>query len=417
MNNLYSSNGTFFLVSDEPTTLPAVGKLTSRILPEGSPLNFLVPPTEDDIKVISAADAAARWHTVTALDGTTIIITDSHNFLGHFFHWCAEELFGIWLMLVGHFAPGLSDPNAILPRNFAQRMILTRIDNAFWMGSHHFNPFYVFTAFPAISVEDRDQWAQRTFITRDGKSAYRFEQVLLTDRAASIRSRPPVTEMIASGALAAVEKDVVRGVWWEPYRRTILRAAGAQILNDLPQKGHLITYISRQKRGRRCLKADDNDALVKVLEDLTAKRGWEFKIVTAEDLTMEEQVRITARSSVILGVHGNGLSHLLHQPPNAIVIEILYPDGYINCYGWTAHVRGLKYFAIHNNTAATYPLPQPEYRFYINPKDVKGDGGFHGPNIPIDAPMIGLLIEKQLDGRLQCNSDGHCLGPQRVFPA
>ena len=100
-------------------------------------------------------------------------------------------------------------------------------------------------------------------------------------------------------------------------------------------------------------------------------------------------------------MHGNGLSHLLHAPPGSAVIEMLYPDGFIHCYSFTAETRGQTYYAVWNNTVVTNPLPA-DVRFFINPKDVNGDGGFHGSKIPVQAPLVTELIEKHIDGQLRC---------------
>ena len=53
-----------------------------------------------------------------------------------------------------------------------------------------------------------------------------------------------------------------------------------------------------KKRGRRCLRADHHEALVEKLTQLTTRRGWELNILTAEELTPEQQINITARSTV-----------------------------------------------------------------------------------------------------------------------
>ena len=36
--------------------------------------------------------------------------------------------------------------------------------------------------------------------------------------------------------------------------------------------------------------------------------------------------------------------------PVSTVIEIFYPTGYANDYKWTAHVLGMKHFAVWNDT-------------------------------------------------------------------
>lgn len=117
----------------------------------------------------------------------------------------------------------------------------------------------------------------------------------------------------------------------------------------------------------------------------------------------------------MLGVHGNGLTHLLWMPPSprATVIEIFYPGAFASDYDWTARARGLKHFGVWNDTCVwclscspvvtsrssfTYPHP-PHVKFYYHP-GVDGDGGFQGNNIPVHGESIAGLIERRVDGAL-----------------
>lgn len=54
----------------------------------------------------------------------------------------------------------------------------------------------------------------------------------------------------------------------------------------------------------------------------------------------------------MLGVHGNGLTHLILMAPSSIstVIEILFPGGFAHDYQWTSHAMGHKHFGIWNDT-------------------------------------------------------------------
>lgn len=54
----------------------------------------------------------------------------------------------------------------------------------------------------------------------------------------------------------------------------------------------------------------------------------------------------------MLGVHGNGLSHVLWLPPSRFltVVEIFIPGGFAHDYEWTTRARGGKHFAIWNDT-------------------------------------------------------------------
>jgi hypothetical protein len=60
----------------------------------------------------------------------------------------------------------------------------------------------------------------------------------------------------------------------------------------------VITYISRQDWGRRMLKPESHASLVEELKKLEEKYGWEVNIVSMDKLTRDEQIRLSAKSTV-----------------------------------------------------------------------------------------------------------------------
>ena len=190
--------------------------------------------------------------------------------------------------------------------------------------------------------------------------------------------------------------------WWEGVRRDVLKFAGADtktkdiiktvnladpnILESaidmaMPKK-IVITYISRQDVKRRLIEAD-HEGLIKSLRELVERknsewiregrkgtsREWELNVVKAEQMTKDDQVKTFGRTSVchddvcwpyfahahyqiLLGVHGNGLTHLvlMARSPITTVIEMFYPKGFAHDYEWTAKALGMKHFGIWNDT-------------------------------------------------------------------
>jgi hypothetical protein len=59
-------------------------------------------------------------------------------------------------------------------------------------------------------------------------------------------------------------------------------------------------------------------------------------IVEAEKMTKEEQLNLAARTTILLGVHGNGLTHLLWMPPTptSAVIEMFFVGGFARDCEW-----------------------------------------------------------------------------------
>ncbi|MGE9296467.1 MAG: glycosyltransferase family 61 protein [Puniceicoccales bacterium] len=84
--------------------------------------------------------------------------------------------------------------------------------------------------------------------------------------------------------------------------------------------GRRVNISRRQARKR---KLENQDAVEAILE----KHG--FENVVMESLSMTEQLKLMAETSVLCALHGAGLSHMLAMPPGGTVIEI-QPRGGIN---------------------------------------------------------------------------------------
>ena len=54
----------------------------------------------------------------------------------------------------------------------------------------------------------------------------------------------------------------------------------------------------------------------------------------------------------MLGLHGNGLTHLVWMQPNKLstVIEIFCPSGFAHDYHWTSRALGLAHYSVWNDT-------------------------------------------------------------------
>lgn len=76
----------------------------------------------------------------------------------------------------------------------------------------------------------------------------------------------------------------------------------------------MITYISRQG-GRRSLTDEDHDALVAALIAAGEENDWEVVVPRMQAMSKKEQVILAARTTIMIGVHGNGLSHQVWMDP------------------------------------------------------------------------------------------------------
>ncbi|RDX47978.1 hypothetical protein OH76DRAFT_1353103 [Lentinus brumalis] len=437
--NLYMMNGTMFIVTSRPKSFPDIVFITSTGLPaENTPENIAARvPTSEDMAFLTPQEARDIWggdvekleqNRLWAVPGNTFIINEPSQFLTHYYHFCAEWLFGAWAFWQGAFN-AVVDP-ASAARTSAppvHRAIFANADARGWRDGPGFNSYIFRAAFPALTVETLDDWDDRIIATSNPdapRRAWHFDTVLLSDRSAAFKGSicGSQTQRIAAEATEHMRKlGQLTKLWWEPVRRGVLRFAGVdertldlgvkadavmsargrvkgigagaadstKATSGLSDKDIVITYISRQS-ARRHLLDDDHAALVQALEDMVKKHGWELNVVQAERLSKEQQLQIAAKTTILLGVHGNGLTHLIMMPvtPVSTVIEIFYPKGFAHDYHWTSMALGMRHFAIWNDTYYTHP----------NEPGVDYPEGFQGTEIPVYAPTVVQVIEERIAG-------------------
>ncbi|KAI0266733.1 hypothetical protein BC834DRAFT_873254 [Gloeopeniophorella convolvens] len=425
--NLYMADGTLFILTDDPESFPDIKFMTSTGLPALNTPESIAErmPTSRDMSFISPAEARRRWVGIEAtkepnriypVEGSTFLLNDPGQFLNHYYHFCAELIFGAWAFWYGTFT-GTPSSSSVPP--FA-RIIFPHAHPEEWRDGPGMNFFFLRAAWPSLAVETRPDWQDRVLATalRAGKPnsrAWWFDTVLLADRSAAFRG-PECGERTQRTAAEAIKGVVERAGrtgflergWWESVRHEVLRFAGVdshtldigtrafkRAERGSPATGGVenvvITYISRQGV-RRHLVDEDHDGLVRALVELCDRRGWELNVAPMERLSKEEQLALVARTTFLLGVHGNGLTHLIMMPltPISTVIELFYPTGYAHDYEWTTRALGMKHFAVWNDTSTTYPeVTWPNY-----------PDGFQGSQIPVHGPYVAKLIEDRADGKL-----------------
>ncbi|KAJ6556401.1 hypothetical protein B0H19DRAFT_1152514 [Mycena capillaripes] len=448
--DLYMSNGTFFILTDMPSDFPEIRKMASNPLDAmNTPENIRMrEPTLWNMDFLPLAVAQRRWggdvrrarpNRVLSVDGNTVLVNEPAQFLPVYYHFVAELFFGVQAFWHGAFSSPSPDGGVErVEREYSlgphpapppiSRIIFAHANNSGrrdggWRDPLGFNAYFLQAGFPGTTVEVQGDWANRINMTSGGERAWHFPLLLLTDRSAAFRGDicGSQTWRIAAEAVAAMRTKkqlvgVMVGGWWEPVRSAMLRFAGADLrlpydseqiaLNSdmaegaprLPMPAKIvITYISRQSVARRKLTPEDHEELVKELQELKKRKGdkWEVNIFEAERLSKDEQLQLVARTTVLLGVHGNSLTHLIFMQPTRIstVIEIFYPGGFANDYQWPTSALGMKHFAVWNDTYFTEGLGEgtPSVNYPL---------GFQGSDIPVHGPTIVKLIEDRVEGRV-----------------
>ncbi|KAG8848042.1 hypothetical protein FRB96_001334 [Tulasnella sp. 330] len=321
-DNLYTFNGTLYIVSDEPGGFPPIREMASSGSHMGNSAEEIAAqePSDADMQIISTAEATALFgHSISRLNGVTVVLR---------------------------------------------------------------------AAFPSIAVEYIGDWHDRA----STQKAIYMDRVVLTARTTSLRSKKydPDAKMIS------VADNLPKSpYWWCPIRRQVLEFSGApeEVISLNPSGKPVITYISRQGwgvAGGRKLLASAHDSLAEALKGLEASHGYEVHVVEMERLSKAEQMELAARTTIMIGVHGNGLSSLLWMKPSpsATVIEIFFPPGFETDYSVPARVLGIEHYGVWGDR---YFRTESEHK----PRRHQPDG-FHRDQIPADGPTIAALCVERI---------------------
>lgn len=87
----------------------------------------------------------------------------------------------------------------------------------------------------------------------------------------------------------------------------------------------------------------------------------------------------------MLGVHGNGLTHLLwmnNHNPRSTVIEFFYPGGFAEDYEFTARALGIKHYGVWEDQVFT----SPDTPLFNYPE------GFQGNEIPCSELILSFSL-------------------------
>ena len=113
---------------------------------------------------------------------------------------------------------------------------------------------------------------------------------------------------------------------------------------SLHPKRFVLGYIDRQNTDRR-LPNEHHDWIV---EYATQHVNIEFRQLYMETYTAVEQVKKASECDMLIGVHGNGLTHALWMQPQRYVIEVFWKYNYQFDYATIAHMMKHSYLGILN---------------------------------------------------------------------
>ncbi|KAK0449277.1 hypothetical protein EV421DRAFT_2032523 [Armillaria borealis] len=382
-DKLYLYKGTLYVVCDDPQNIPDVSKFYSKGLRiyNGKEAEDSRLPTNEDIQIISSKEAKALFGTVAqVINGVTFLINDPQQFITHYYHWSAELGFGLWRAYssLDHYIT--HDGNTTLPP--PRRIIFNRLDAARWRDYASMNQWFIRSAWPSLTMEFIDDWRDRISMG----VPFVFERVLIADRSAAMMGHNYARFQRTAAVAFPLPGSAY---WWMPIRNNVVKYTGLEpAVGSGTMTTPVITYISRQEWGRRMLIPEDHDRLVRELYKLRDEHGYEVNVVSMDKLSRKEQIRLAARTTIMMGVHGNGLTSLLwmNPSPRSTVIEFFFPGGFAHDYEYTTRALGMVHYGFWGSQFFTSPgTPLPKYV-----------EGFQGNAIPIDGEAVARLCRDRL---------------------
>ncbi|KAF4616544.1 hypothetical protein D9613_008387 [Agrocybe pediades] len=388
-DRLYVKNGTIFVVSSIPAVFPDPKLILARPLDVGH--GDSVDPTPKELQVVTPEQAKFMLdNRATVIGGMSFILYDTAQFMGHYYHWWGELILGAMRV----YSSLALVPEIETPLPTPARFLLPNIMNHDWRDPAGVNGPLMRAAFPEASIERMDLWEDII----DLNSTFVFERAMIVSRPAA--HRHPLAsvwyKMISSTMNATVPP-----FFWEPLRKRlitntigyvpVLNNAGV-VVSPPNSLAPVVTYVSRQNHGRSLLPSD-HEKLVEALRGLEEEGICVVNVVAMETMTFTDQIETAARSTIMLGIHGNGLTHQLWMPsgPRSTVIEIYFPKAYAHDYEILARNMGHKHYAVWNDTTLTYPAGQ-----WYHGVEWGNRTDFNGFSIPVHGPTVAAVIRERL---------------------
>ncbi|KIK62619.1 hypothetical protein GYMLUDRAFT_164784 [Collybiopsis luxurians FD-317 M1] len=379
-DNLYLRNGTFYVVTTDRESFPTLDALIAAPFDLGS--GFDTKANSSHLQFIDPPTAMEKLGTsLVRLDDFTVVLYDPKQFMTHYYHWWGEIILGFWRVysMLGQHVDG-----SFTSLPFPNRFLLPFVAPGTWRDRAGVNGPLMRAANPAISIESSGLW--NDMIALDETIV--FTRVGLISRETA--HRHPFGHRWFKMMASTMSLSVPVG-FWEPLRKAVVTRYG---LSDKPKDSSkpVVTYISRQSTGRR-LTNEAHEGLIKSLKELKEEGLCDVHIPVMEHLNLRDQIELASTTTIMVGVHGNGLTHQLWMPPSsrATVIEIMFPEGYVFDYEMLARNMGHKHYAVWNDTFVTYPQGTTH-------EGVSSPDGFHGSQIPVYGPTVASIIRDRLSG-------------------
>ncbi len=116
-------------------------------------------------------------------------------------------------------------------------------------------------------------------------------------------------------------------------------------------------FITRSEQRGRYI--SNYREIIETLESL------EIEIIDCDKITLQEQINLFSTANLIVGIHGAGLTNIIHRyPQSCTLIEIFPPDLIPPHYYWLSRQLGFNYYALPGEYTN-------KVSFYVNPAELQ----------------------------------------------
>ncbi|GMK59543.1 hypothetical protein CspeluHIS016_0801490 [Cutaneotrichosporon spelunceum] len=392
--NLYWQNDSFYIITDQPWTLPNLEHIVLRPTGPGQAVS--------DVRILAIREPAITAHVREENQiGTSILLEDAveltssaedlpspllmnydNQFVSHYYHWIGETFLGAW-RIWSHFwyrrGAVLDDFKLVAFRNVYD--VDDRPDGDkpkhHWVDHAGANRYFLEKFFPGVEIESKNIWDERAA----SNTLYRMPVAVIASRWAGHK-----------GPAAA----------WKPWGDVLRMPVHPGYLLNLRQRvlkgyrGHVnlrrsrrprVKYLTRQETTRRLTNAS-HEGLITELRRLENDGLVDLSILQFVDGdSFMDQVAEMATTDFLVGVHGNGLTHCLWMTPGPCkaVFEMQPKGCSINDYSPLATAAGVTHYLVAEDSMCT-PLECPDRGCVNNQR---------GPNRD-DIEVDPLLISHQI---------------------
>ena len=257
------------------------------------------------------------------MDGVTFIFLPDH-FMCHLFH-IMEHILGMYAMYYSQFSDS-KDVGFI-------RAIFPMSDEKHCYGKYNINKLLLSLIYPGIKIICGNEWNE--FIDSNDyvliKNAFVSMRVINYE---NIGLNCKDWKSCIWNKMLGNDMDIIKE-YSNSFRQNIFNNLRLKNVDNNVIK---IVYVSRKKTKNRKLTDNARNELINALKNhplFGNKNMFEISELLLENYSFYEQIELISNANIIIGVHGNGLSHVIWLGNNykpKMLIELIPQNVRINDY-------------------------------------------------------------------------------------